>query len=160
MKAEAYNPETHQIIAINLSENQSHALGALKTDHISDFKLDAIIDNLNFSADAKAIIADIKSATIKLGGQIIRIGKRVLEIVLAIINSFPNTSFGFVLGLLIGALVGSIPLLGIILGPLLAPLIAAFGLAVGYAEDLKDKALERKIAEATARFEPLRGTES
>ncbi len=157
MEAEAVNAESSEKVTVELSEEQVEQLGFLEKDHVSDRRIDQYIDSLDISADAKALLASIMNTTIRVGEKILRIGKRILELVIALVKQFPNTTFGLILGLLVGMLVASIPLLGFVFGALVKPIAILFGLAVGYKEDLLDKALDRKIAEATAIFEPLKG---
>ena len=142
---------------VDISDQQVSKLDELTRERISDPKLDRYIDNLDLSADAKALIHDVKKATIRVGQKIIKVGKRAIEMVLAIMRQFPNVTMGLILGLLIGALISAIPLLGVLLGPFMTPILAAFGLALGFAEDLKDTALDRKIKEAVAMYKPLQG---
>ena len=156
MEVEVLDPESGETIFVHISEEQACNLEELKRERASDSKLDSFIDNLDISADAKAIISDIKKSTIKIGNSIIKVGKRIIEIVLAIMRKFPNTTFGFILGIIISALIGSIPIMGILFGAIAPLIVAAFTLG-GALEDVKDKALVRKIAEATAMFEPLKG---
>ena len=157
MKAEAQNIRTGEKIAVTLSDEQSNLLADLARDRVSDKQLDACIDNLDISADAKAIVSSILKSTIRVGKAIIKVGKRIIEIALAIVAQFPNMTFGLILGLVVAALVSSIPILGFLFGALVTPIAIAFGLTMGYVEDLKDKALARKISEAEAMFEPLKG---
>ena len=158
MKVEAIDPVTNDHFKAEISDEQAEQLNVLTKERITDSKLDLYIDSLEISADAKALIHDIKKATIKVGQQIIKVGKRLIEMVLAIVNQFPNLTFGFILGLLLGSLIGAIPILGVVFGPILTPLLAAMGIITGMREDLKDKALSRKIKEAMALYEPLRGS--
>ena len=158
MKAEAINPVTGDSICVGLSEDQLSDIESLQRERISDKRLLSYIDQLNISADAKAIIETILRSTIRVGKAVIRIGKRIIEVVLSIVSKFPNVTFGLVLGLVVYALVASIPLIGALFGGLLGPIAVLFGLANGYFEDIKDKKLERKIMEASAHFSALRGT--
>jgi len=64
---------------------------------------------------------------VKVGELAIRIGKRVVGIVIMIASKFPNASFGLILGLLVGVLVSAIPLIGGVLGALILPVVAVLG---------------------------------
>jgi hypothetical protein len=157
MQAEAEDLETGEKVTVDIADDHLEDLRNLARERVSDSKLNSYIDNLNLSADAKALIASVMQAAVKVGDLVIRIGKRIVELVVVLVSKFPNATFGLVLGLLVGALATAIPLLGAILGGLIGPIAAIFGLTKGYFEDLKDQALERKIAEATAMFESLKG---
>jgi len=157
MKIIAEDVSSNENIAVDVSDENLERLRSLAQDKVSDAKLQSYIDNLDMSADAKVLISSILETIVKAGDLIIRVGKRVVEIVLMIVAKFPNATFGLIIGLLVGALIAAIPLLGTILGAFMMPITAIFGLAKGYVEDLKDQALHRKIAEAVAMFQPLNG---
>ena len=121
-------------------------------------ELNRMIDNLEISADAKVLIKSIMDAVIKVGDVVLRIGKRIIEIVSDIVKRFPNATFGLVLGVILSVLIASIPIIGAILGPLLAPVLIAFGLGAGFMKDMKESPIVQAIKDATASFEPLKGT--
>ena len=115
------------------------------------------IDGMQISADAKLLLSRVSNIVVQIGDKLIAVGRRLLEVALFIAHEFPMAGIGIVFGLLLGTLAGAIPLLGVILGPLLTPLAVAFGLVTGVIEDLKDRALQRRIDEAVALYEPLKG---
>jgi hypothetical protein len=157
MQAIAEDMETGRKVSVDIPNDDMEELQALAHERVSDEKLQSYIDNLDLSADAKALIASILKTAVKVGDLVIRVGKRIVEIVVMIVSKFPNTTFGLVLSLLVGALVSAIPLIGGLLGAFVLPLAAAFGLATGYMDDIRDQSLAKKIAEASAMFQPLRG---
>jgi len=157
MKIIAEDVSSSENIEVDVSDENLETLRSLAQDKVSDAKLQSYINNLDMSADAKVLISSILETIVKVGDFIIRVGKRVVEIVIMILSKFPNATFGLIIGLLVGALVAAIPLLGAILGAFVMPIATIFGLAKGYIEDLKDQALARKIAEAVAMFQPLNG---
>ncbi len=120
-------------------------------------ELNRMIDNLEISADAKVLIKSIMDAEIKVGDVVLRIGKRIIEIVSDIVKRFPNATFGLVLGVILSALIASIPIIGAILGPLLAPVLIVFGLGAGFMKDMKESPIVQAIKDATASLEPLKG---
>lgn len=157
MDAVAEDTETGQKVAVEVSDEQYEDLEKLAQDRVSDERLQSFIDNLDISADAKALIASILGKAIKVGELVIRVGKRIIEIVVMLVNKYPNAAFGMILGLLVGHLVASIPILATVLGAFLPKIAAAFGLVFGYLEDIKDQRLQRKITEAAVMFSPLQG---
>ncbi len=157
MKIIAEDVNSGEKIEVDVSDENLEALSSLAQDNVSNSKLQSYIDNLDMSADAKVLIGSILKTTVKVGDLIIRVGKRLVELVVMIVSKFPNATFGLILGLLVGALVAAIPLFGAILGAFVMPIAAIFGLAKGYIDDCKDLALARKIAEAVAMFQPLNG---
>jgi hypothetical protein len=156
MKAFTKDLNTGKTIEVEIPDENLEALQALTQDRVSDTKLQSYIDNLDLPADAKALIASILKTAVRVGEMVIRIGKKIVEIVIMIVSKFPNATFGFVLGLIVGALVTSIPLIGGLLGAFVLPIAAAFGLATGYMNDLRDNSLAKKVAEASAMFQPLK----
>ena len=158
MKAFTEDPNTGKTIQVEIPDENLEALQVLAQDRVSDSKLQSYIDNLDLPADAKALIASILKTAVRVGEMVIRIGKKIVEIVLMIASKFPNATFGLVLGLIVGALVASIPLIGGLLGAFVLPIAAAFGLATGYVNDVRDQSLAKKVAEASAMFQPLKGS--
>jgi hypothetical protein len=158
MKAFTEDPNTGKTIQVEIPDENLEALQVLAQDRVSDSKLQSYIDNLDLPADAKALIASILKTAVRVGEMVIRIGKKIVEIVLMIASKFPNATFGLVFGLIVGALVASIPLIGGLLGAFVLPIAAAFGLATGYVNDVRDQSLAKKVAEASAMFQPLKGS--
>ena len=156
MKAFTEDFNTGKTIEVEISDENFEALQTLAQDRVSDSKLQSYIDNLDLPADAKALIASILKTAVRVGEMVIRIGKKILEIVIMIASKFPNATFGLVLGLIVGALVTSIPLIGGLLGAFVLPIAAAFGLVTGYMDDLSDQRLANKVAEALAMFQSLK----
>ena len=156
MKAFTEDFNTGKTIEVEISDENFEALQTLAQDRVSDSKLQSYIDNLDLPADAKALIASILKTAVRVGEMVIRIGKKILEIVIMITSKFPNATFGLVLGLIVGALVTSIPLIGGLLGAFVLPIAAAFGLVTGYMADLSDQRLANKVAEALAMFQSLK----
>lgn len=151
MKLEVTNPETGQP---DLSEE---FLTELTTQTLLKKELLSRLDNLPVSADAKALLCKMAGTAMKVGTTVVKIGHKILEVVLGIVTRFPNASFGLVFGAIAGALIGGIPLIGFVLGPVVTPLLAAFGLLMGAKADFADAALEGRIMEAVAAFDPLKG---
>ena len=157
MRIETRDSESGEIVAVEIADLSEDHLSRLTNESVTDEQLDQLLDNMELSADAKALLSDVKAATIKVGQQIVRVGKRIIEIVLAIVKQYPNVAFGAVLGMLVGLLISAIPILGALLGALVVPIAIAFGLIHGYVEDLRNKAVDRKIREAVGMFEALNG---
>lgn len=157
MEVKAKHPETGETITIDISEEQYSELEPLTTERTSRSKIEAAIDNLNLSADAKHIISSVLDVTVSVGSTIIRLGQKIVEFVVFLVSKFPNATFGLIFGLLLGALISAIPLIGSLLGMFFLPISAAFGLASGYMEDIRDNALKAKISEAVEMFSPLKG---
>lgn len=156
MIVEGVNQETGETCKVNSEKIDRGYIESMSMFEKTDAEIKRRIDNLGLSADAKSLLYSFSNATIKAGEYIIKIGRKILDYICRILDEFPNATFGMVFGAVAGFLVSSIPILGFVLGPLMSPILMAFGLLGGLAEDLKDKALERKISEINGRFTPLR----
>lgn len=122
----------------------------------SESKIKSTLENLNISADAKSALYAIINTTVRAGRFIVKIGRKILDIVIETLKNFPNASFGLVLGGMMGILVASVPFVGAILAPFITPLAMIYGFAVGMKQDVNDKNLASAIAAANAKFDHLR----
>jgi hypothetical protein len=157
MIVEGVNPETREKIQLNSDKIDRDFIESMTIFNKTDADIKRLIESLDISADAKSLLYSFSSATIKAGEYIVKIGKKIIDYICRILEEFPNATFGLVFGAIAGFLVSTIPILGVVLGALLTPILMAFGLIGGLAEDLKDKALQRKISEINRKFTPLRG---
>lgn len=155
MKINGINPESGEEFQVEAENVDREFLESMSVFENTDAEVRRIIDNLNVSADAKSLLYSFSSATIKAGEFIVKIGRKIIDYICRVFSEHPSATFGAVFGAIAGFLIFSIPLLGVVLGPLLAPIAIAFGMFGGLREDLKDKALARKIAEINAKFAPL-----
>ena len=156
MIVEGVNQETGETYQVNSDEVDYEYIESMSIFSKTDAYIKRRIDNLEMSADAKSLLYAFSSATIKIGEYVIKIGRKIVDYIFVILDEFRNASFGLVFGAIAGFLVSAVPILGFVLGPLVTPILMAFGLIGGLAEDLKDKALERKITEINGKFTPLR----
>lgn len=119
-----------------------------------------LIDNLNVSADVKLQLHSIQEKTIEamtvVGKVTIRIGRKILDVVLWLVREFPNATFGVIFGLVVGHLIGLIPIIGFLIGPLVGTILAAFGFVQGMAQDLREKNIGRRTVELCSQFTALR----
>ncbi|MBK1887764.1 hypothetical protein [Marinobacter sp. DY40_1A1] len=155
MILEAETPDGKSFISEKLNFGPEDAEEINRTTN-SESKIKSTIENLNISADAKSALYSIINATVRAGRFIVKIGRKILDVVIETLKNFPNASFGLVLGGMMGILVASIPFIGAIMAPFLAPLAMIYGFVVGIKQDLNDKNLANAIAEASARFDNLR----
>ncbi|AHI29938.1 hypothetical protein [Marinobacter similis] len=155
MIVEAKNPSTGETL------RQEHALLTTETVRAfnrtthSDESIKSTIDNLNISADVKSALFAITKATIKAGKFIVKIGRKILDVVLETLKNFPNASFGLVLGGIFGFLVACVPLVGTLIAPFLTPLAMLYGFVLGMKQDITDKNLANAIAAAKQNFSSL-----
>ena len=131
----------------------STILGAIADLDFSKEQVKATIDQLDISADAKSTIYILADVTIKVGSAIVKIGRKILDIIIGFFNQHPNIGFGAIFGAFIGFLFSLVPFFGQLLGPIVIPVFTAYGMVLGAKEELKDKELERKIRMSAAQFE-------
>ena len=159
MRVEAVDPETGKAIEMDCVANSHDEIRDLLSFDLSEEALKKRLDNLAISADAKSILFTIAKTTIKVGEFIVRIGRKVLDVIISLLGEFPMASTGTIFGAIFGYLVTSIPLIGLIFGPFVGTLAIAFGFAAGAMQDLGNKALERRIRTSMASFENLKSAE-
>lgn len=156
MNITGINPETGEVFEAEASDVTSEFIKKMSEFEMSEAGIKKLIDNLDISADAKAILHRISSVTIRAGEFVLRIGKKILDYVCSILNAFPTATFAMVFGAIIGYLIASIPILGVVLGPVVTPILMALGLVFGAKDDINNSSLARKIAEANAQFSELK----
>ena len=108
-------------------------------------KLVQLIERTNLSADLKAILTDLTRFTMKIGGKVLAIGRKILSFVFDLVKAFPGIAMGAIAALVVTALVAGIPLLGPPLSALLGPLLLALGIGAGALKDLTNENLEARI---------------
>ena len=81
-------------------------------ESMSDFGLDddvikRFIDNLDISADVKALLYKFTRATIQAGQYVIKIGRKIIDFVVTIYKQYPSATFGMIFGAIAGYLVST-----------------------------------------------------
>ena len=155
MIVEAVDPETGKTIQMECAAESENEIRDLLSFDLSEDSLKKRLDALAISADAKSVLFTIAKITIRVGSMVLKIGRKVLDIVTSIIAEFPMASTGMIFGAIFGFLVTSVPVIGLVFGPFVATLAIAFGFAAGAMQDLGNKALERRIKSSVASFETL-----
>ena len=115
------------------------------------------IDSLPISADAKALLHDLVSVSVEVGGRLIAVGRRIVAFVFDMVRDFPNTTFGLIVAFVISALIASVPIIGPILSAFLAPLLVAFGLAKGALADLQHRQITGRVKALESEFAAVVG---
>lgn len=157
MIAVGSNSETGETMTVELGNLDAFDIEAMQSFSSNKKHIVSFLDNLAVSADTKAMLHSLLSKVIKVGQVVVRIGQRVLEIIMNIVRAFPNATFGLVFGAVAGVLIGTVPLLGAVLGPVVTPILAAFALLSGMQRDFENAALSKRIKEGLDVFEPLKG---
>ena len=157
MRIEVLDPESGKRFseeAENLDE--STITGFFDDFNFSDEEVRRQIARLSISADAKSILYKLAKTTIRAGEFVIKIGRKILDVVCFLFREYPNATFGLILGAILGSLVINIPVIGILIGSLTKTLAMMTGAFMGLLEDIKDKNLKRNVQEAMASFETLK----
>ena len=157
MKAETIDSDGNKIVVEIEDDKVNRLYEEIESRGRPKKEINRMIDNLEISADAKALIKSIMDTVVKVGEVVLKIGKRIIEIVFDIVKRFPRASFGLVLGVILSVLVASIPIIGGILASFLAPVIIAFGLGAGFMKDMKGNPIVQVIKDETSSFESLKG---
>lgn len=155
MKVKGVSPDGKTQLEFESTSIDADCINRLTRFDLSEEGIRKAIDGLSVSADVKSLLFALSNASITIGRQMIRIGRKVIDFVCKLLNEFPKLTFFALLGAIVGFLVASIPLLGMVLGPIVTPIAIAVGAAFGAFEDLKDQALKRKITEFHAEFAPF-----
>lgn len=136
------------------------AIAELNTLEFTRRQVGRLIDNLDVSADVKLQLHSIQERTIEVvtvaGKVTIWIGRKILNIVLILVQEFPNATFGVVFGLVVGYLIGHIPVIGFLIGPPVGIILAALGFVQGMAQDLREKHIGRRTMELCSQLTALR----
>ncbi len=126
-----------------------------RTEHWSDRQIAAYIEQLNISADAKVQLCKLATMTADVGRKALRVGRRIVEVVLTVFRRFPGISLGVILSLAVTALLSSIPVLGSVLAPIVGPLVLALGGALGTYVDLRNPELSARIDALVEELRPV-----
>lgn len=158
MKIEGNDPKSGKKFSQDAPGLTQSKLEFLTELVVSDEKLSETIDNLDVSADAKSLLYKIAKVTITVGRRVVKIGRKILDVIVSLFQEYPQAGFGMLLGAILGFLVSSIPIIGVVLGPLFTPLGMAFGLVAGAIQDFSDKNLARQVAKSNEQFMSMSGS--
>lgn len=108
-------------------------------------KLTAYIDQLEVSADFKAVLRDLAKVTWTVGSTVVAIGRKILSVALEIVTTFPGILFGVVVASIVTLIVGTIPFVGPLLAAFVGPIMLATGLTMGALSDFRSSAWSTKV---------------
>ncbi|MEL7638053.1 MAG: hypothetical protein AAGU21_00270 [Solidesulfovibrio sp.] len=118
---------------------------AAHNETMTDSEMVQRIRSLDISAQDKGLLRALMEAKTEIGGVMVRIGKKLLDICFSALNilmeHFPATMAGLLLGALLGLVFSSIPVLGWLLGPMLGPILVLGVGTMGLLKDLGGLAL-------------------
>lgn len=115
-------------------------------------KLTAFIDQLDVSADFKAVLRDLAKVTWTVGSTVVSIGRKILSVALDIVATFPGTLFGVVVASIVTLIVGTIPVIGQLLATFVGPIMLATGLTMGALSDSRSFAWSARVADLQAKL--------
>ena len=126
-------------------------------------KIKSYIDQSSLSADMKAILYDVAKFSVKIGETVIAIGRRILEIAIALVKKFPNTAIGALVGVVIatilGGTLGAITIAGAApfagLAAFLSKIAVLLGAGKGFIDDLRNNAAKNEMERIAAQFDIL-----
>jgi hypothetical protein len=131
---------------------KSHTISSTDPDILKELtislplrKLIAYIDQLDVSADMKAMLCDLAQVTTVVGSAVIAIGRKILSVALDIVMTFPGTTFAVAVASIVTLIVGTIPLVGPLLAAFVGPIMLATGLTMGALTDLRSSAWSAKV---------------
>lgn len=156
MIIEAEEPDTGKTVQLECVADSEDDIRDLLSFDFSEEALKKRLDALAISADAKSVLFTIAKSSIRVGTMVVKIGRKVLDVITTVLTEFPGASTGVIFGAVFGLLVSSIPVIGLVLGPFLGPLAIAFGFAAGAMQDFGNKALERRVMSKVAAFDALK----
>ena len=150
MKVKGIDLKTGKTIEMDASYLKSEDLPDLSKVSLSKEALQEKLDGLAGAADVKVLLKAMAPKVIYAGKTVIRIGQKVVEGILRVLESYPNLGVGLVFGIIAGWLTSTIPFIGAVLGITVAVIMSALGLKTDFDikknQSLTDKE-RKKIAE-------------
>lgn len=156
MKVSIIDEQTGKEIQNEIPEPQPEFFSFVRETQLHEDQISSTIDQMNVSADIKSILHSFSKTTIRAGKVILKIGRKIIDFIFALMKSFPNITFGVIFGLVVGMLITSIPLLGILLGGLVTKLAVLFGFGLGSKMEFDSGDLGQRVESLIAEFAPLR----
>ena len=156
MKVISIEPESGKEFSTTIPDPNPEFFTLLDELELSDEQVRSQVDHMNVSADVKALLYSFSKATIRAGKMILKIDRKIIDILFSLMKAFPNVTFGVIFGLVVGALIATIPFIGIALGGLATHIAVAFGVVLGAKADFESGGLSKRIDGVLAAFAPLR----
>ena len=156
MEVISIEPASGKEISTTIPDQKPESFALFDEFELSDEQVRNQIDRMKVSADVKALLYSFSKATIRAGKMILKIGRKIIDILFSLMKAFPNVTFGIVFGLVVGALIATIPLIGAVLGVLATHIAVAFGVVLGAKADFESGGLGKRVEAVLAEFSPLR----
>ncbi len=155
MEIEYVDQQTGKSSCATVKEISQDFIDLMSSFGLTDSKIKSKIESLNISADSKALLYSLNKFVFTAGKIVIKIGKKIIDVIFALLNNFPYLSFGVIFGLILGALIAAIPLIGAALGPLATSIAVALGVAFGSLEEFKSEDIKKRIDSFIKDLSPL-----
>lgn len=110
------------------------------------------IERLDAPADIKLLLEKLLDTTLAVGGKIIQVGSKILEVIFDFARTFPHVALGVAAALVISYLVNSIPILGPVLSPFVTPILLIVGIGYGALNDMMDLSMRTRMASVEAQL--------
>jgi hypothetical protein len=151
IEVEFIDAQTGKLASKKLQEPPMSFFDAVRSEQWTDRQIETFIDRLDISADAKANLAAFAKVTVKVGREVVRIGRKIVDVLFSFLRNFPGIAFGVIFAVVITTLLSAIPLLGAVLGPVASTLLVVFG---GYV-DLKNPEFSARLNAFVEELRPL-----
>ena len=112
MQAEVIHPETGEKYTLEMPNLRASDLDAMKQEYTTNEKLKSYIEQLSVSAETKLLLMKIAEFSISVGNTVIKMGKKILEMVIMLASKYKHAAFGMLLGALLASLIAAVPFLG------------------------------------------------
>lgn len=157
MIIKALHPDTGAEISLDVPVLKEQDLNLLAEEQSPRNRVLRMLENLDLNAETKVFLSKFLDYSITVGGVLVRLGKKVLEIALFVASRLPLLTFWTVLAAVVAFLISQIPILGSILSAFLAPLLIFAGLVKGFYEELasNNPTLNDLLQSASESFKPL-----
>ena len=157
MIIKATHPDTGADISLDVPLLNEQDLNLLAEEQAPRDRVLRMLENLDLNAETKVFLSKLLDYSITVGGVLVRLGKKVLEIALFVASRLPLLTFWTVLAAVVAFLISQIPILGSILSAFLAPVLIFAGLVKGFYEELasNNPTLNDLLQSASESFKPL-----
>lgn len=157
MIIKALHPDTGEAISLEVPLLNEQDLNSLAEEQAPRDRVLRMLENLDLNAETKLFLSKLLDYSITVGGVLVRLGKKVLEIALFVASRLPLLTFWTVLAAVVAFLISQIPILGSILSAFLAPILILAGLVKGFYEELasNNPTLNDLLQSASESFKPL-----
>ncbi len=97
MKVEVVDPNTGKTLEMPCQAESESDIRDLLDFDLSEEALKKRLDKLSISADMKSILFTMAKTTIKVGSVVVKLGRKILDLVMRILTDFPTATTGAIL---------------------------------------------------------------